>query len=144
LVDTLSCCGHDKRTPSGYTAGMSKLLRSFLVTSVLVACSPSVTPPSESAQRPQSAPDATVAPDSQQTSPAEPSSGGLAADSTAQTCCDQCSSAAGRDPAGMDISVKSCLSYEGEFNGRPGVSKECAAYFRASPATLGDCRQRKQ
>lgn len=55
-------------------------------------------------------------------------------------CCAQCTSAAQRDPAGMDISVKDCRSYAGaEFNSGPGVDEACVAYFTSTPTTLGAC-----
>lgn len=58
---------------------------------------------------------------------------------TRRTCCEQCSSAAGRDPAGMDISIKSCTAYRGDFNGAVGVDETCFQYFEANPTTVGDC-----
>jgi hypothetical protein len=54
-------------------------------------------------------------------------------------CCNQCSAAAGRDPAGMDIATKDCRSYAGEFNGGPGVDDACLAHFKSVPTLLGDC-----
>lgn len=58
------------------------------------------------------------------------------------TCCAQCTSAAQRDPAGMDISVKDCRSYAGaDFNGGPGVDPACVAYFAGTPTRLGECTQ---
>jgi len=56
-------------------------------------------------------------------------------------CCEQCTGAASRDPAGMDISVKQCTSYPEEFNGGPGVDKECAAFFATAGTKLGDCQK---
>jgi hypothetical protein len=54
-------------------------------------------------------------------------------------CCAQCSAAAKRDPAGMDLRSKDCRSYAGEWNGAPGVDAACVEHFAASPATVGDC-----
>jgi hypothetical protein len=54
-------------------------------------------------------------------------------------CCNQCGSAAGRDPAGMDISTKDCRSYAGDFNGGPGVDDACVKHFEATRTSVGDC-----
>jgi hypothetical protein len=55
-------------------------------------------------------------------------------------CCAQCAGAGKRDPAGMDISIKDCRAYAGaEFNGGPGVTEACVAYFATTRTTLGEC-----
>ena len=57
------------------------------------------------------------------------------------TCCAQCGAAASRDPAGMDISGKTCTSYPAEWNSGVGVDDTCRAWFaaQAQPLTVGDC-----
>jgi len=56
-------------------------------------------------------------------------------------CCAECTGAASRDPAGMDISGKTCTTYPAEWNGGPGISDECRAWFVAQPQStlVGDC-----
>lgn len=68
------------------------------------------------------------------------------ADALHAKCCGECTGAAARDPAGMDISGKTCTSYPAEWNTGPGVDDECRAWFAAQPQplTVGDCRPVKQ
>ncbi len=58
-----------------------------------------------------------------------------------ERCCAQCSAAASRDPAGMDLSGKTCTSYPAEWNGGPGVLDDCRGWFVAQPRplTVGEC-----
>ncbi len=121
---------------------MPRILEACLPALLLLACSsaPSAPPQSPEAPVPETTPGAAGAAQGDAAPPQ--TSGGAAADPNLHgRCCDECSSAAGRDPAGMDLSAKNCLSYEGEFNGGPGVSEVCAAHFRSVPSTLGQCRQ---
>ena len=58
-----------------------------------------------------------------------------------ERCCAQCSAAASRDPAGMDLSGKTCTSYPAEWNGGPGLQDDCRGWFVAQPRplTVGEC-----
>jgi hypothetical protein len=59
-----------------------------------------------------------------------------------EKCCAQCAGAASRDPAGMDISGKTCTTYPAEWSSGPGIDDECRAWFASQPQplTVADCR----
>jgi hypothetical protein len=55
-------------------------------------------------------------------------------------CCRQCLQASQRDPAGVDISLRPCSRYQGQFGGAPGVDAGCLATLQSQQATVQSCR----
>ena len=77
----------------------------------------------------------------QKTKTSSPESTGLLESSLRDQCCSQCGDAAGKDPTGTDISMKSCLAYSGTMiNDMPLLTAACTNFFQSRMLTVADCR----